>query len=70
MKLLLKEGGAKIDEKDNEGNTALLFAAMNGKLETAKWLLEHGASLQEKNEQGKTAVELISGEENKKYLLH
>jgi ankyrin repeat protein len=69
VKWLLEEGGAKIDEKDIEGNTALLFAAMNGNLETAQWLLEHGASLQEKNEQGKTAVELISGEENKKYLL-
>ena len=66
---LLKEGGAKIDEKDNEGNTALLCAAMNGKLDVAQWLLEHGASLQERNEQGKTAVDLIAGEENKKYLL-
>lgn len=69
VKWLLEEGGAKIDEKDNEENTSLLFAAMNGELETVQWLLEHGASLQEKNEQEKTAVDLIPGEENKKYLL-
>jgi hypothetical protein len=42
---------------------------MNGKLDVAQWLLEHGASLQERNEQGKTSVDLIPGEENKKYLL-
>jgi len=69
VKWLLKEGGAKIDEKDIEGYTALLSAAMNGKLEVVQWLLEHGASLQERTKQGKTAVELIPGEENKKYLL-
>lgn len=69
IKWLLEEGGAKIDEKDKDDNTALLFAAMNGKLETVQWLLEHGASLQERTKQGKTAVDLIPGDENKKYLL-
>jgi ankyrin repeat protein len=68
VKWLLTEGGAKIDEKDNECNTALLSAAMNGKLEVVQWLLAHGASLQERNEQGKTAIDLIPGEENKKYI--
>lgn len=48
---------AKIDEKDNAGNTALLCAAMNGKVEVMQFLLAHGASLQEKNEQGKTAFD-------------
>ena len=50
MQWLLKEGGARIDEKDKDGNTALLLAAANGHLPVVQWLLkEGGARIDEKN---------------------
>ena len=37
--------GAPIDEKDNEGYTALHYAAMWEDLEATKWLIENGADV-------------------------
>ena len=37
--------GTPIDEKDNEGYTALQYAAMWGDLEATKWLIENGADV-------------------------
>jgi ankyrin repeat protein len=53
----LREKGAAIQEKDANGNTALLHAAYNGHLATVQWLLKKGgATIQEKNNKGTTAL--------------
>jgi ankyrin repeat protein len=38
---LVVEGGAKINDADDQGNSPLLLAAMNGQLPTLQFLLEH-----------------------------
>jgi uncharacterized protein len=64
---LLLEAGAKIETKDNRGNTALLLAAAAGEynsvgvVETAdsvKLLLARGANAAIRNKHGDTALEL------------
>ena len=39
----LKENGASVNEKDNEGNTALMLAAKKGRIDVVNYLLEKGA---------------------------
>ena len=41
-------------------NTALLRAAINGRLEMVQWLLKNGASVAEKNKAGDTALLLAA----------
>jgi ankyrin repeat protein len=41
---LLREGGAKVTEKDGYGRTALLYAAKAGHLEVVQWLLREGGA--------------------------
>jgi ankyrin repeat protein len=54
---LLKEGGSKIDEKDDFGLTALSCAASKGHLEVVEWLLkEGGAKIDEKTRRGLTVI--------------
>ncbi len=54
---LLLEGGAEIYEKDDEGNTALLWAAGGGHLPVVRWLLQKGgAAITEKDYEGNTAL--------------
>ncbi|MBA2651131.1 MAG: AMP-binding protein, partial [Tatlockia sp.] len=58
---LLQQGGATITKKDDEGNTALLFAAYNGKLDVVQWLLqEGGATIGEKNDDANTVLQLAA----------
>ena len=52
----LLEAGADLEAKDNNGRTALMFAALNGDTETAKALSEAGADLEAKNNNGRTAL--------------
>jgi WD40 repeat protein/serine/threonine protein kinase len=53
----LKKGGANITEKDNDGATALIWAAWKGHLPVVKWLLkEGGANIAEKYNNGSTAL--------------
>ena len=49
--------GSNLDEKDpNEGSSALILAAVFGKTEIAKVLIESGADLHLKNKEGSTAL--------------
>ena len=48
----LVENGCSIDERDNCGNSCLLFSARNGHLETVKWMIENGCSIDDKNNLG------------------
>jgi ankyrin repeat protein len=45
-----------INAKDTEGNTPLMWAAENGKINAAKILLEYGADFNAQNNDGETAL--------------
>ena len=48
--------GANVNAKDNDGNTALMWAAYNGHTERVKLLIEHGANINAKDNDGETAL--------------
>lgn len=52
----LLESGARVNEQDAAGNTALILAAQLGRSESVKLLLEAGANVQLANEHGWTAL--------------
>jgi len=56
MVKLLLESGARVDEQDGAGNTALLMAAQFGRSDSVKLLLEAGANVHLANEHGWTAL--------------
>lgn len=59
MCVQLLESGAKIDECDNEGKTALHLAAQEGRQACVQALLEiHNAFVDQKAHDGKTAFRL------------
>ena len=45
---ILISHGANINEKDEDGETALHYAAENNSKETAEILISHGANINEK----------------------
>lgn len=53
MKALLLSPATKVDARNAAGETALMYAALQGELETVKLLLAHGAEV---NQQGWTAL--------------
>ena len=55
LKQLIAEG-TPIDEVDNEGYTALQYAAMWGDLEATKWLIENGADVNTTDPWGSTPL--------------
>ncbi|MFN7097669.1 MAG: ankyrin repeat domain-containing protein, partial [Gammaproteobacteria bacterium] len=68
---LLKEG-ANINEKDNDGGTALHYAASEGHVNSLKHLLDKGANINQKTKEGLTVLHLVALKghvENLKYLL-
>jgi len=60
VKLLL-EKGANIEAKNNNGNTALIWAAWNDKADVVKLLLEKGASIETTGQHGITALDAGRG---------
>ncbi len=54
---LLLENGADVDVRDEQGMTALHFAALYGRTEHVRLLLKHGAEVTFVAESGKTAVD-------------
>jgi len=59
LELLVKK--ASVDIKDNSGNTPLILAAANRRLEAIEILLANNASTREKNNSGKTALDIAQG---------
>jgi ankyrin repeat protein len=57
---LLIEKGARLDDQDNRGRTALMIAAELGHAGAVDLLLAHGADKSLKDKQGKTAGDLTS----------
>ncbi|KAA0156177.1 hypothetical protein FNF31_05947 [Cafeteria roenbergensis] len=53
---LLLNRGARLDAKDHDGNSALVWAIWNGKIEMARMLLDFGAELEAKRHDGCTPV--------------
>lgn len=51
---MLLNGGAKVNETKESGQTALWFAAQQGQFEAAKVLIENGADLNIKASDGTT----------------
>ena len=48
--------GADVNAKDNDGKTALHWAAWDGKVDITTFLIEKGADVGAKDENGKTAL--------------
>ncbi|MCL4360907.1 ankyrin repeat domain-containing protein [Candidatus Dependentiae bacterium] len=73
VKLLLNSGAkTSIDEKNNKGETALILASRSFDLEKTTimlLLIRAGANIYEKDNDGKTALDQISDEELKDYLI-
>jgi ankyrin repeat protein len=57
---LIIERGARLDDQDNRGRTALMIAAELGHASAVDLLLAHGADKSLKDKQGKTAGDLTS----------
>lgn len=57
----LLESSAFVNEKDNNGNTALHHAAFNNSFNTMEMLLNHQASVNSKNNSGHTALHNAAG---------
>lgn len=55
---LLCDAGADIDMINNDGDTALMLAAMNGEVGTARALLRHHARVDIKDHNGNTALDI------------
>jgi ankyrin repeat protein len=53
---ILIKAGARIDARDNLGDTPLLYAAEHGHLEMAKLLIDVGAQVDAENKNGMTAL--------------
>lgn len=45
-----------INEQDDQGKTALMYAASQGRLDIVQWLLDHGADVNLQNIDGQTAL--------------
>ncbi len=67
----LLDRGAKIEAKDDNGNTALMLAAYNGKVDAIKILLDRGADIDAMNNVGETALAraLSANQEEAVHLL-
>lgn len=55
---ILIKSGADIEDRDNDGNTPLCLAAINGDLKLVRFLLNSGANKDVKNHSGKTPRQL------------
>ena len=60
----LLSAGAKLDAKDEDGNTALMFAAAHDSTAALKALLDAGAKVDARNEDGRTALSLAAADGN------
>jgi uncharacterized protein len=65
---LLLDRGAKIEAKNNDGQTALMLAASETEVETVRLLLDRGANARAKDIFGHTALK-YSTRDTKKVLL-
>ena len=60
--------GANVNEKDNDGWTALMHAASRGHKEIVELLIKNGANVNEKGYNGRTALDYAKTDEIKEIL--
>jgi uncharacterized protein len=60
--------GAKVDDRNGIGATALMFASMSARFEVVKILLKHQADVRATDSRGLTAKSLAEGQGNEKML--
>jgi ankyrin repeat protein len=58
------ERGAKVDEPDHDGRTALIHAAIDNKLQLAKLLLNSGAEIDAQDNLGNSALHYAAQEQH------
>jgi len=63
------DSGIDIDEKNNEGDNALLLAVLKNDLETAELLLTKGADINTQNKEGVTPLALAIMQGNNEFAL-
>jgi len=62
--ILLENDKINIDEKDNNGNTALVLAVKCGNLELVKSLIKYGANINVKSNNGKPLLSIATNNNN------
>jgi ankyrin repeat protein len=67
MTTLLNAGNLDVNIKDDDGETPLHMAAMNGSYRCLSLLLDHGAVLNEKSHHGYTALHYAVGYANNEF---
>jgi ankyrin repeat protein len=70
VKLLLTKGNAQIDQADDEGETALMYAASRGHMNTIMILTGHKASLHSQDKCGRTVFYHAALSRNDEFLNH
>ena len=58
-------GSCAVDHRNNEGQTALMYASLFGREDTVKLLIERGAHVDLTDHEGRTALTLAEGQWNK-----
>jgi ankyrin repeat protein len=61
LSVLVEKGGADVNAKDKEGNTALIYASARGYVDAVQYLLDQGAKTQAETSNGSTALQLAAG---------
>lgn len=62
--------GVNINAKDDNGNTALIWAAFEGKTEIAELLLKYGSNINAKDNNGRTALSVARNAAIRKLILN
>ena len=70
FKMALKKAEAKLNEKDEQENTALHIVSLKGDDELARLFIKHGANPGSKNKAGETPLMLAVQEGNILSLIH
>ena len=60
IEAILEKGTVNINSQDKQGNTALMMAADQDRVETVKILCQYGADSQVKNKKNKSVYDIIS----------
>ena len=60
--------GARIDDRDNKGMTAIHFACLSGQIGVISFLKHHGAKLDVRDDKGKTPL-MVAAQSNQHIVV-